>query len=324
MSDTNAASARAPAASSAMAGLSTSSAIRMEGLTKYYGSIVGVEDVSLDVRQGEVFGFLGANGAGKTTTIRLLLDLLRPTQGRASIFGFDCQREGLAARACVGYLPGELPIMPDLTGAGLLKFLSRVGGQTVSSTRLAWLLRRFDVSDMDLRRKLRDQSQGMRRKLGVIQAMMTGAPVIILDEPTLGLDPLMIDAFCETVQDLVRDGTTVFLSSHVLAEVDRVCDRVALIRRGRLVEVQDLADLRRHAARRIIVELTRPVEPFGYWPPSVLIVACEPRRWVLDVRGPLGPLLVQLRDLPIADLHVQPFTLQDYVLEHYADDDSHA
>jgi len=305
--------------------VSATSAIRTEGLTKYYGAVVGIEDVSLDVRQGEVFGFLGANGAGKTTTILLLLDLLRPTKGRASIHGFDCQSEGLAARACVGYLPGELPLMPDLTGAGLLKFLSRVGGQPVSATRLDWLLHRFDVSDTDLRRKLREHSQGMRRKLGVIQAMMTGAPVIILDEPTLGLDPLMIDAFCETVHDLVRDsGTTVFLSSHVLAEVDRVCNRIALIRRGRLVEVQDLADLRRHAPRRVIVELTRPVEPFGYWPPSVLVVSCEPRRWVLDVRGPLGPLMVQMRDLPIADLHVQPFTLQDYVLEHYTDAYSHA
>jgi ABC-2 type transport system ATP-binding protein len=301
-----------------------SSAIRTDGLTKYYGPIVGIEDVSLDVRQGEVFGFLGANGAGKTTTIRLLLDLMRPTHGRASILGFDCHRQGLAARACIGYLPGELPIMPDLTGHGLLKFLTRVGGQAVSPARLEWLLRRFDVSDTDLRRKLREQSQGMRRKLGVIQAMMTGAPVIILDEPTLGLDPLMIDAFCDTVRELVREGTTVFLSSHVLSEVDRICDRIALIRRGRLVEVQALDELRRRAARRVTIDFNRPVEPFGHWPAGVTIVASEPRRLVLDVRGPLGPLMSQLRDLPIADLQVQPFTLQDYVLEHYADDERHA
>jgi len=286
---------------------------------------VGVEDVTLDVQQGEVFGFLGANGAGKTTTIRLLLDLLRPTHGRASILGFDCQRESLSARACVGYLPGELPASPDLTGAGFLKFLSRVGGQPVSATRLERLLRRFDVSDMDLRRKLRDQSQGMRRKLGVIQAMMTGAPVIILDEPTLGLDPLMIAAFCETVHELVRDGrTTVFLSSHVLAEVDRVCDRIALIRRGRLVEVQSLDELHRHAARRVIVGFSQAVDPLVYVPPGVTTVSSEPRRWVLDVRGPLGPVVSRLGGLPMADLHVIPFTLQDYLLERYADDDQRA
>src|SRR5690349_18662728 len=123
-------------------------AIRTEGLTKYYGPIVGVEDISFEVRQGEVFGFLGANGAGKTTTIRLLLDLLRPSHGRAAILGFDCHCDSLAARACVGYLPGELPMAQDLTGVGLLKFLTRVGGQPVEATRLEWLLRRFDVSEM--------------------------------------------------------------------------------------------------------------------------------------------------------------------------------
>jgi ABC-2 type transport system ATP-binding protein len=301
------------------------SAIRTDGLTKYYGSIVGIEDVSLEVREGEVFGFLGANGAGKTTTIRLLLDLLRPSHGRASILGFDCHRDSVAARACVGYLPGELPIFPELTGAGLLRFLTRAGGQTVSAGRLEHLLRRFDVSDTDLRRKLRDQSQGMKRKLGVIQAMMTGAPVIILDEPTLGLDPLMIDAFCETIHELTREGrTTVFLSSHVLAEVDRVCDRIALIRRGRLVEVQDLAELRRGSARRVIVEFSQPVEPLRALPPGALLVTREPRRWVLDVRGPLGPTISQLGTLPVADLHVEPFRLQDYILERYADVDPRA
>jgi ABC-2 type transport system ATP-binding protein len=155
--------------------------------------------------------------------------------------------------------------------------------------------------------------------------MMTGAPVIILDEPTLGLDPLMIDAFCETVHELVRDGrTTVFLSSHVLAEVDRVCDRIALIRRGRLVEVQALDELRRRAARRVIVEFSQPVDPFVYQLPGVTMVTCEPRRWVLDVRGPLGPVVSRLGGLPMADLHVMPFALQDYILEHYADDDRRA
>jgi ABC-2 type transport system ATP-binding protein len=300
------------------------SAIRTNGLTKYYGPVVGIEDVTLDVQQSEIFGFLGANGAGKTTTIRLLLDLLRPTHGSASILGFDCQRQGLAARACVGYLPGELPMVPDQTGAGFLQFLTRVGGVAVSATRLEWLLRRFDVSDMDLRRKLRDQSQGMRRKLGVIQAMMANAPVIILDEPTLGLDPLMIDAFCETVHDLVREGTTVFLSSHVLGEVDRLCDRIALIRRGRLVEVQALDELRRRATRRVIVEFAQPVDRIGYLGSSAVLVQCEPKRWVLEIRGPLGPIVSALAGLPVMDLTVKPFTLQDYILEHYADADAHA
>jgi ABC-2 type transport system ATP-binding protein len=303
-----------------------SHAIQTNGLTKYYGDIVGIEDVSLDVYQGEVFGFLGANGAGKTTTIRVLLDLVRPSAGAASILGFDCHRQSRDARARIGYLPGELPIYPEMTGGSFLKFLTNVDSRAVSPARLEMLLRRFDVSDIDLRRKLRDYSQGMKRKLGVIQAMMTGAPVIILDEPTLGLDPLMIDAFCETVREIQRDGATVFLSSHVLAEVERVCDRIGLIRRGRLVDVQSLADLRRHAARRVIIDFSQPLNgtqaatlPIG---DGVVMITCEPTRWVLEVQGPLGPTVARLGTLPIADLQIESFTLQDYVLERYGDPSS--
>ena len=220
-------------------------ALRIEALTKHYGSITAVENMSLEVPTGSVFGFLGANGAGKTTTIRLLLDLLRPTSGSASILGFDCRRQSLEVRRRVGFLPSEVPFYPDQTGAGYLKFLSALGPQPASSTRLEFLFRRFDLSDRDLRRRMRDYSHGMKRKIGLIQALMTDAPVLILDEPTSGLDPLMIEAFCETVDELARAGrTTIFLSSHVLSEVDRVCERIALIRSGRLVAVRTLSELR--------------------------------------------------------------------------------
>src|SRR5688572_5253865 len=154
-------------------------AIRTNGLTKYYGRVVGLDGLTLDVPEGVVFGFLGPNGAGKTTTIRLLLDLVRPSAGTASIGGFDCQRRGLEARRLVGYLPGELPIYPDLTGHGFLRFLATVGQRAVSATRLEWLLSRFDVSETDLRRRMRDYSQGMKRKLGLIQALMTDPPLVI-------------------------------------------------------------------------------------------------------------------------------------------------
>src|SRR6185369_7758328 len=200
----------------------------------------GVEPLSLEIAQGEVFGFLGANGAGKTTTIRMLLDLLRPSSGRASILGFDCQRQGLEARRRVGYLPGEMPVYPELTGNGYLRFLSSLG-PAPSAARVEALLRRFDVSDLDLSRRMRDYSHGMKRKLGIVQAMMTDAPVLILDEPTSGLDPLMIEAFAETIDELARqNGTTVFLSSHVLSEVDRTCQRIGVVRAGKLVSIQPL------------------------------------------------------------------------------------
>ena len=170
-------------------------AISAEGLTKYYGAVVGIEDLSLDVATGEVFGFLGANGAGKTTTIRLLLDLLRPSRGRATVLGVDCHRESLAARRLIGYLPGDLPIYPDLTAHDYLAYLSKLDGRDVQPRYLQYLLERFDVSEIDQRRQLRDQSHGMKQKVGIIQALMAKPRVAILDEPTAGLDPLMVQAF---------------------------------------------------------------------------------------------------------------------------------
>jgi ABC-2 type transport system ATP-binding protein len=301
-------------------------AILTRELTKYYGPVVGVEALSLEVVPGEVFGFLGANGAGKTTTIRLLLDLLRPTSGSAAVLGFDCQRQGLGARRRIGYLPGEMPIYPELTGAGYLEFLAALVPQPVSRPRLDFLLRRFEVSDLDLRRRLRDYSHGMKRKLGLVQALMTDAPVLILDEPTAGLDPLMMEAFCETMSELTRSGrTTVFLSSHVLSEVDRVCDRIGLIRGGRLVAVRTLSELRATSPRRLTVLFSQPVN--GHQPMlpmlnDAVLVTREPQRWVIEARGPIGALVSSLAGLPVADISLAPFKLEDEILRLFGEDPS--
>jgi ABC-2 type transport system ATP-binding protein len=296
----------------------TDVAIRLSALTKYYGAVVGVEALSLDVAAGEVVGFLGANGAGKTTTIRLLLDLLRPTSGSASILGFDCRRQTLEVRRRVGYLPSEMAIYPDQTGAGYLKFLAALAGKPVSAGRLEFFFRRFDVSDLDLRRRMREYSHGMKRKLGLIQALMTDPPVLILDEPTAGLDPLMIEAFCETVDEITREGrATVFLSSHVLSEVDRICDRIALIRSGRLVAVRALSELRAEWPRRLTVLFSQPVNGHVAIVPDADFVTREPLRWVMDVRGPLGALTAALGPLPVADISLEPFALEDVVLKLY-------
>ena len=290
-------------------------AIETRGLTKYYGRVVGLEQLSLEVAQGEVFGFLGANGAGKTTTIRMLLDLVRPTSGTASILGFDCHRQSLDARRRIGYLPGEMPFYPELTGARYLRFLSAIADSPASPARLQFLLRRFDVSDLDLNRRMRDYSHGMKRKLGLIQALMTEAPVLILDEPTSGLDPLMIEAFSETVDELARSGrTTVFLSSHILSEVDRVCQRIGLVRGGQLVAVRTLGELRAAAPRRMTISFATPVN--GDMPalPGATLVSREPGRWVLDVRGPLGDIIPRLGSLPVADVQLAAFTLDEAIL----------
>jgi ABC-2 type transport system ATP-binding protein len=293
-------------------------AIAVEGLTKYYGAVVGVEDLTLDVARGEVFGFLGANGAGKTTTIRLLLDLLRPSRGRASVLGIDCHRDSLNARLQIGYLPGELPIYRDLNAADYLTYLARLDSRPVAPEYLHDLLRRFDVSDIDAKRPLREQSHGMKQKIGIIQALMTRAPVVILDEPTAGLDPLMVQAFREIVAELRRRGdTTVFLSSHVLTEVEATCDRIGLIRGGRIVASGTIEDLKRDATRRVTVSFRAPVpQPLSI--PGVSVHEQTPTRWTLDVRGPLGPVVDRLAGLPVLDVQVEPFRLEDYVAQFYA------
>jgi ABC-2 type transport system ATP-binding protein len=295
-------------------------AILVEGLTKYYGSVIGVEELSFTVERGETYGFLGANGAGKTTTIRLLVDLIRPVRGRVVVLGSDCQRDSLRARRQIGYLPGELPVYPDLTAAGFLQYLAQLDGRPVSHAYLADLLRRFDVSDIDLRRRLRDQSHGMKQKVGIIQALMCRPPVLILDEPTSGLDPLMVQAFRDLLDTLKRAGdTTVFLSSHVLAEVEATCDRIGVIRAGRMVATGTIGDLRRSATRRVVVDFREPVNGFLPTLEGVTVSSRSPRQWALDVQGPLGPVIAALSSLPVEDIQVEAFKLEDYIARYYAE-----
>jgi ABC-2 type transport system ATP-binding protein len=296
-------------------------AIRTDGLTKYYGAVIGIEDLSLEVAPGEVYGFLGANGAGKTTTIRLLLDLLRPSRGRATVLGIDCHRDSLSARRQIGYLPGDLPIYPDLSARDYLDYLARLDSRPVPANYLRHLFARFDVSEVDQRRKLRVQSHGMKQKIGIIQALMARPPVVILDEPTAGLDPMMVQAFRETVAELKASGeTTVFLSSHVLTEVEEMCDRIGLVRGGRIVTTGTLEHLKREATRRVTVTFNRPVTAAVPAVPGVSSSRLMPTEWILEVRGPIGPLLSALGGLPVHDLAVEAFKLEDYIAQFYVDD----
>jgi len=278
----------------------TDAAIQAAGLTKYFGPVVGIEELSFEVGRGEIYGFLGANGAGKTTTIRLLLDLLRPSRGSASVLGHDCHRDSLASRRQIGYLPGDLPIYPELGARDYLAYLSSLDGRPVDPAYLRHLLARFDVSDIDQRRRLREQSHGMKQKIGIIQALMAKPPVVILDEPTAGLDPLMAQAFRETLADLKKEGkTTIFLSSHVLTEVESTCDRIGLVRGGRMVATSTIDEIRRNARRRVTVT-------FGDGPPEVV-----------EVTGPLGPLLASFNGRTVHDIAVEPFRLEDYIAQFY-------
>jgi ABC-2 type transport system ATP-binding protein len=292
-------------------------AISIRGLTKRYGDLTALNELNLEVVQGEVLGFLGLNGAGKTTAIRLLLDLLRPSSGKAFIFGYDCWQEGLAARARVGYLPGELGIYADLTGLEVLNFLARLKRQPVDRQRRQELVERLELPHRDLQRKLRQYSTGMKRKLGIIQAFESDPPLLILDEPTEGLDPLMQESFYGLLKDAKQKGRTVFMSSHVLSEVERVCDRIALLRKGELVLLADLDEIRGLTARRVRVMFSQDVTVPAGMPPGHEFLESAPRVWRLDVTGPLGPLLAELGGLPVEDIEVREARLEDVVLKYY-------
>jgi ABC-2 type transport system ATP-binding protein len=296
-------------------------AIQLEALSKSYGRLSALRNVSLDVQPGEVFGFLGLNGAGKTTTIRILLDLVRPTSGRASVFGLNCRAEGLAVRARLGYLPGELGFYGDMTGEATLDVLARLHDRRIDGRLRRELLDRLELSPKDLGRRVREYSTGMKRKLGIVQAFQTDAPLLILDEPTEGLDPLMQEAFYQLMADTERRGRTVFMSSHVLPEVERVCTRIALLRQGELVLVSPVDDVRRLAARGVRVVFKAPVAaPPSRWPEGCEVVDLGPDVWNLRVHGPLGPVVALVAALPVEDVQVREPHLEEILKRYYKDE----
>ena len=278
---------------------------------------MAVKKLDLDVSEGEVLGFLGLNGAGKSTTIRILLDLLRPTSGHAAIFGHDCQKEGLVARAMTGYLPGEMGVYSDLTGTAVLDLLAGLNNGKVSRQYRSELQERLELPDPDLSRKLREYSTGMKRKLGLIQAFQADPRLLILDEPTEGLDPLMQESFYELVAQVRRRGRTVFMSSHVLSEVERVCDRIALLRKGELVLLSTVEEIRRLAPRRVHVYFDQDVMPPPQLPVGHETVEITPRVWRLRIEGLLGPLMAMLSSLAVRDLEVEEPRLEDVLIRYY-------
>jgi ABC-2 type transport system ATP-binding protein len=239
---------------------SSQPAIATRGLSKDYGAGHGLFDLDLDVERGEVFGFLGPNGAGKSTTMRLLLDLIRPTRGSASILGLDSRVDSREIRRRIGFLPGDLALYPKLTGAEMLDHLGELRGRPDRSLRDS-LSERFDAQ---LERPIHELSSGNRQKIGLIQAFMHDPELLILDEPIAGLDPLVQQSFHALLAEVSARGHTVFLSSHTLSEVERVTHRVAILRRGRLAVIDSLDNLRRIALQRLEIEFAAPVPAEGF------------------------------------------------------------
>ena len=234
-----------------------SAAIETQKLTKTYGRSRGIRYVDLAVREGEVFGFLGPNGAGKTTTIRTLLGFLRPSEGRAWVFGMDVRKRSVEIRVRVGNLPGEFVLEDRLSGEDLLQFFARLRGVK----DLGYARELAERLGADLHRPMRRLSRGNKQKVGLIQAMFHRPPLLVLDEPTSGLDPLVQEEFLEIVDDVRAEGRTVFFSSHVLSEVERVCDRVGIIRDGQLVTVEPTRELVNKAFRHVTLTFDEPVDP---------------------------------------------------------------
>jgi ABC-2 type transport system ATP-binding protein len=287
-------------------------AIRAVGLSKRFGDVEALAGLDLEVGAGEVFGYLGPNGAGKTTTIRLLLGLLRPTSGRAEIFGLDVQLDTVAAHRRLAYVGGETSLWPSLTGAETLHLLGRVQGRVDPAYRDE-LVERFAF---DPAKKVRSYSKGNRQKLGLIAGLMSRADVLLLDEPTSGLDPLMEREFRRCVTEAKAAGQTVFLSSHILSEVEALCDRVAILRSGHLVEAGTLADLRHLSA--LSVEATFSSAPPDLSAvPGVTDVKVDGNRVSLQVHGSVEPLLERLTAARVTQLLSREPSLEELFLAQY-------
>jgi ABC-2 type transport system ATP-binding protein len=293
-------------------------AIETAGLTKFYGSQRGIEDLDLRVEPGEVFGYLGPNGAGKTTTIRLLLDLIRPTRGRASIVGHDVSAESVEARRLTGYLPGELKPPAQSTAAAFLAYLGRLRGG-VDRRVIEELAERLDL---DLRRRIGDLSKGNKQKVGVVAAFMHDPAVLILDEPTTGLDPIRQEDVLDLVRERAAAGRTVFLSSHELDQVEHVAGRVGIVRDGRLVAVESIAELKERAIRKVEVRLAGAADGIERLRevPGVESFARDGDVVRLEVHGSMDALVKELGKVPVQTLTSEPPELDEIFLSYYGRD----
>ncbi len=295
--------------------------VSLQGLTKSYGPARGVVDLDLTVRSGEVFGFLGPNGAGKTTTIRTMLDLIRPTSGRALIFGLDTRADGVAIRSRIGYLPGDLRLYEQLTPRELLSYFGALRHMPTLA-EAGRLAARFDL---ELDRPVAALSRGNRQKVGLVQAFMHRPQLLVLDEPTSGLDPLVQQTFYELAREAVADGRTVFLSSHVLSEVQHVADRVALVRDGRLVLVDSVENLRARAFTRVEVTFAVPPPEDAFEGlPGVRVLTRRGNVVLFTLGGEVDPLLKALARHRVIALDSHEADLEDVFLSLYRSDDRHA
>ncbi len=292
-------------------------AISTQHLTKRYGKVEALTDLTLEVHSGEIFGFLGPNGAGKTTMIRTLLGFLHATGGSASVLGRDIGHESVAIRREIGYLPGGIDLYDTLSGADTLDYLADLAGHR--PVKRDELCERMQLPASVLRRKVRHYSRGMRQKIGVVQALQHDPELAILDEPTEGLDPLMQHAFYAILDDVRRAGRTIFFSSHILSEVERVCDRVAIVRGGRLMALQDVDQLLANRKRRVNLRW-RGMAPDLREIPGLADVTVSGDHITATLQGAVAPFVRAIASPNLEDLTIEPARLEEAFLEYYAED----
>lgn len=288
--------------------------IVLEKLTKSYGKSRGIIDVDLEVQQGEVFGFLGPNGAGKTTTIRTMLDLIRPTSGKATVFGIESTVDPVAIHKRVGYIPGEFALYDRLTGKQTLEYFANLRGGVDPAYQNS-LIERFEL---EAGKRFKDYSKGNKQKVGVIAALQHRPELLVLDEPTSGLDPLVQQTFFTTLKEAVADGATVFLSSHILSEVEKSCARVAIIREGRLAKVGTVESLRDLAHHQVELRFAGPVpsDTFAHLP-GVSEVVAEDHVLRMRVAGPITPVVRAAAQYELLDFVSREPSLEETFLAQY-------
>jgi len=296
--------------------MSTAIAIYTKDLWKNYGRVRALRGVDLEVRCGEIFGFLGPNGAGKTTTIRCLLDLIRPDQGELSVLGINPQEDPVEVRARVGYLPGELQLESNFTVYGQLRYLDRLRGRIVDWKYVTHLAERVGL---DMRMPIKNLSKGNKQKVGIVQAMMHQPDLLMLDEPTFGLDPLMQQEVLRLVAEAQQRGATVFFSSHILSEVQEIANRVAIIRAGQVVEVADTATLINRALRRVKIRFREPVNisSLGNLPGVSILSQDDSSSVMMQVEGEMNGLIKELAAYPVSDFETERPSLEEIFLAYY-------
>ena len=288
-------------------------AIVIDGLQKTYGKIRAVKGISMQVERGEIFGFLGPNGAGKTTTIRCMLDVIRPTAGAIRVLGLDAQRDTHALHQRIGYLPGDVRLPGEMTGRQVISYFSRLQGR--QPVLLNDLVARFDV---EMKRPIKGYSKGMRQKIGVVLAFMCDPDVLILDEPTSGLDPLLQKAFNELLLEEQARGKTIFMSSHIMSDVEKVCQRVAVIRSGELVALEAVETLREKAGQRVTVEIGDSVSIAELESiPGVSMVRQHDHSYQFNVGGSMDTLVKALARHEVVRLQAEEAPLEEVFLKFY-------